>query len=213
MNNSTESLCEEYRRAALDISTVSADPFRQFDTWLQQALEVEVLEPHAMALATATAQGVPSCRIVLLRGISQGGFVFHTNYDSRKGAELAVNPHATLLFFWAELERQVRIEGTVQRITESESDVYFAMRPRGSQLGAWASPQSAVIRDRKELEQRLRVMTARFPGLVERPSNWGGFRLLPRTLEFWQGRVNRLHDRLRYGTEGDGRWRIERLAP
>ena len=169
-------------------------------------------EPHAMTLATADAHGRVSARIVLLKGVDARGFVFHTNYASRKGRDLDADPRVALLFFWAELERQVRIEGTAERASAAESDAYFAARPRGSQISAWASPQSAPVPDRAWLEMQVAAVQARFASDVPRPSNWGGIRVVPSRFEFWQGRESRLHDRLVWTREGD-RWTIGRLAP
>jgi pyridoxamine 5'-phosphate oxidase len=208
-----ETLRKDYMHATLDIDSVAADPFKQFGHWLHQAFDAGIEEPNAMALATATPGGQPSCRIVLLRGVSEGGFTFYTNYLSRKGEELQHNPHGSLLFFWPQLERQVRIEGRVEQVTEAESDAYFATRPRNSQLGAWASPQSQAIHDRAELDRRLAEAAARYPEEVARPAHWGGYRLTPHHFEFWQGRESRLHDRVRYNRIAVGEWAIKRLAP
>jgi pyridoxamine 5'-phosphate oxidase len=182
--------------------------------WFADAVAAEIAEPNAMSLATADADGAPSVRIVLLKGYDERGFVFFTNYDSRKGRELAANPRAALLFAWLDLERQVRVTGPVERVARAETEAYFATRPRGAQLGAWASPQSAVIDGREELERRLAAVEARFADTqVPPPPHWGGFRVRPETVEFWQGRPDRLHDRLRYRQRADGGWRLERLAP
>jgi pyridoxamine 5'-phosphate oxidase len=203
----------EYARGALAEAEVDADPVVQFGRWFQQAEEAGLLEPTAMTLATATPDGRPSARMVLLRGFDQRGFVFYSNYDSRKGAELAANPLAALVFWWGELERQVRVEGRVERTSRPESEAYFRSRPPGSQLSAAASPQSQVIEGRAALERRVAQLLARHPdGQVPLPPFWGGYRVVPEVVEFWQGRPNRLHDRLRYRRAGDG-WRIERLAP
>ncbi len=190
------------------------DAIRQFQLWLDEALRSEVPEVNAMALATATPDGRPSVRMVLLRGIDERGLSFFTNYESRKARELEANPYASMVFFWHELERQVRVEGRVERTTAEESDRYFQGRPAGSRLGAWASPQSQVIASRDELEAPFRELEDRYPdGSIPRPTNWGGYRLIPDVVEFWQGRPNRLHDRLRYVRQADGCWLIERLAP
>ena len=202
----------EYIREALAEADVDADPVVQFGRWFEQATQAGLLEPSAMTLATATPDGRPSARMVLLRGFDQRGFCFYTNYESRKAAELAANPRAALVFWWGELERQVRIEGTVERTSRAESEAYFASRPPGSQLSAAASPQSRVI-DRGTLERRVAELATSLPdGEVPLPDFWGGYRLTPEVVEFWQGRPNRLHDRLRYRRAGDA-WVIERLAP
>jgi pyridoxamine 5'-phosphate oxidase len=194
-------------------SDVDADPFRQFRTWLEQALAANLPQPEGMTLATATPDGKPSARMVLLRGCDERGFVFYTNYDSRKGRELAANPFAALVLYWAELDRQVRIEGRVEQVTPEESDAYFRGRPRGSRQGAWASPQSQVIAGRDALERRMQEAQQTYPdGEVPRPPHWGGFRVVPDVIEFWQGQEDRLHDRLCYRRTADG-WVIERLAP
>ena len=200
--------------ACLNETDLSADPFTQFRQWLQEAAAVGLKEPGAMTLATATPEGIPSARVVLLRGIDARGFLFYTNYDSRKGQELAANPRAALVFYWHPLDRQVRIEGAVERATPQESDAYFQCRPRGSCISAWASPQSEVITDRRVLESRSAELSAQFgAGPIPRPPFWGGYRVVPTSIEFWQGRLNRLHDRLRYRRLDHGDWRLERLAP
>jgi pyridoxamine 5'-phosphate oxidase len=193
---------------------MDADPFRQFRLWMDQALAAPLREPNAMTLATATPDGRPSARMVLLRGVDTRGFVFYTNSQSRKGQELAANPHVALVIYWAELDRQVRIEGRAEPISAAESDAYFRSRPHGSRLAAWASEQSRVLPSRATLDERMREVTARYPGDdVPRPPHWGGYRVVPICIEFWQNRPNRLHDRLRYERLADGAWRIERLAP
>ena len=203
----------EYTREALAEADVDADPVVQFGRWFEQAEEAGLLEPTAMTLATATPDGRPSARMVLLRGFDERGFCFYSNYESRKGVELAANPRAALVFWWGELERQVRIEGPVAPTSRAESEAYFHSRPPGSQLSAAASPQSRVIQDRAVLERRVAELAAdSADGQVPLPDFWGGYRLTHEVVEFWQGRPNRLHDRLRYRRAGDG-WKIERLAP
>jgi pyridoxamine 5'-phosphate oxidase len=203
----------EYTREALAEADVDHDPVVQFGRWFEQSEQAGLLEPTAMTLATATPDGRPSARMVLLRGFDERGFCFYTNYESRKGIELAANPRAALVFWWGELERQVRIEGPVTPTSRAESEAYFHSRPPGSQLSAAASPQSRVIADRAALERRVAELAAGAPdGQVPLPEFWGGYRLTHEVVEFWQGRPNRLHDRLRYRRAGDG-WKIERLAP
>jgi pyridoxamine 5'-phosphate oxidase len=216
-------LRREYVVGGLDESDLAPDPVTMFRRWLHDATVAGLHEPNAMVLATATADGVPSARIVLLKGLSDRGFVFFTNYESRKGEELAVNPSGALLFPWHDLERQVRVEGPVSRLEEQENEAYFRSRPRASQLGAWASPQSRVVGDRSALDDRYAETVARWgAGDVPLPPYWGGFRVVPEVVEFWQGRTGRMHDRLRYRrvtTPGEetapapGPWVTERLAP
>jgi pyridoxamine 5'-phosphate oxidase len=207
-------LRRDYAMASLTEADVDADPIRQFERWFAETLAARVLEPNAMTLATATRDGVPSARIVLLKGVDARGFVFFTDYRSRKGAELAENPLAALTFLWKEIERQVRITGSVSRTSTEESEAYYRTRPAGSQLGAWASTQSAVIANRTELDNRLQEFTTRFSSEeVPLPPHWGGFRVVPDEIEFWQGRTSRLHDRLLYQREGENGWKISRLSP
>ncbi|MHB8646055.1 MAG: pyridoxamine 5'-phosphate oxidase [Thermomicrobiales bacterium] len=207
-------LRSEYAGMSLDEGDVDADPVTQFTRWFEQALVAHVPEPNAMTVATATRAGVPAARIVLLKGFDARGFVFYTNYESRKGSELAENPIAALVFHWVELHRQVRITGAVEKVTHEESDAYFQSRPRGSRLGAWASEQSGVLTGRAPLEARLAELTAAFgEGDIPLPPFWGGYRVIPQAVEFWQGRSSRLHDRLRYAHQPDDTWRIERLSP
>lgn len=207
-------LRESYGRDALLESQVAAHPVAQFERWFADAVDAAIPEPNAMALATVGAGGRPACRIVLLKGVDREGFVFYTNYESRKGAELDAHPHAALTFWWPPLERQVRIEGTVERVSAGEADEYFASRPLGNRVGAWASDQSRVVPDREALEARAAEVARSFAdGVVPRPEHWGGYRLRPEAVEFWQGRANRLHDRLLYLPSPEGGWRLERLAP
>lgn len=214
MSTDISTLRKNYAREALSESDVLPSPFAQFDRWFQEALEAQLTEPNAMTLATATRDGRPSARTVLLKGVDQEGFVFFTNYESRKGQELADNPQAALLFTWLELERQVRIEGLIERISAEASEAYFQSRPKGSQIGAWVSPQSRVITDRSVLEAKQQALETEYAEIevLPRPVFWGGYRLLPDTLEFWQGRPSRLHDRILYRRFA-GSWKIERLAP
>ncbi|MCB0193052.1 MAG: pyridoxamine 5'-phosphate oxidase [Anaerolineae bacterium] len=211
---SVDNLRIEYERPELQRSTLKADPVEQFKAWLDDAIATDIIEPHAMTLATATASGIPSARVVLLRGYDAKGFVFYTNYDSQKGKELAENPYAALTFYWASLHRQVRISGTVSRISAIESNHYFQSRPKSSQIGAWSSKQSQVLNSREELEDEFKEFEAEFQEKdVPRPPYWGGFIVSPEIIEFWQGRPSRLHDRFRYKLQGDGSWMIERLSP
>lgn len=206
-------LRREYARARLDEGQVGADPLAEFGRWFTQAQEAQVLEPNAMTLATATRDGIPSARVVLLKGYDERGFVFFTDYRSQKGTELEQNPQASLVFFWPELERQVRISGPVSVVSRDESEAYFQTRPRPSQLSTWVSSQSQVIAGRKLLEDGVKKVEGQFPGQVPLPPHWGGFRVTPETVEFWQGRESRLHDRLRYLRKKGGGWQVERLSP
>ncbi|MFN2507776.1 MAG: pyridoxamine 5'-phosphate oxidase [Chthoniobacterales bacterium] len=207
-------LRHEYVARGLRRADLEADPIKQFGNWFGEAAAAQIRDVNAMSLATATRDGKPSTRIVLLKAISEDGFVFFTNYESEKGRQIAENPHVALSLFWVQLERQIRITGEAQKTSREESEVYFRSRPRGSQLGAWASQQSDVIENREVLESALVEITERFAGgIVALPPQWGGYRVKPATIEFWQGRPDRLHDRFRYSRADDGSWRIERLAP
>ena len=205
-------LRQNYDQGALDEADVDADPFRQFAAWFQAARESDLMEPNAMALATVDGQGRPANRMVLLKGVDARGFTFFTNFESRKGRDIAANPRASLLFWWDRLHRQVRIEGRVEVVDAAEADSYFHSRPYGSRIGAAASPQSRVLTSRTELEERFRALEAEYPESPPRPAHWGGYRVVPDHFEFWQGRESRLHDRLVYVPDGKS-WRIQRLAP
>jgi len=205
-------LRRDYMGESLNEADVAADPFTQFQRWFDEALRAELPMANAMTLATAGADGAPAARIVLLKGIDHDGFVFYTNYLSRKGRELAVNPRAALLFHWTDLEREVRIEGSVEKVSAAESDEYFASRPLGSRHAAIASPQSETVASRADLEARFAAAAAAHGEAAPRPSHWGGYRVKPVSVEFWQGRPSRLHDRLLYTRQGE-RWTIARLAP
>jgi len=207
-------LRKEYSLAGLLEKDLARDPFRQFDKWFQEAEAAKITEPNAMTLSTATREGRPSSRTVLLKGLDGRGFVFYSNYESRKGRDLAENPRVSLLFPWIAIERQVIIEGSIVRLTREESDAYFHTRPRASQLGAWVSQQSSIINGRAVLEDAMKALDKKYAGVeVPIPPNWGGYRVSPETVEFWQGRRSRLHDRLRFRREKSGDWIVERLAP
>ena len=205
-------LRQEYMRAGLSEAQADADPLRQFERWFEDALRAKLPLPNAMTLATVTAAGAPSARIVLLKGVEQGGFVFYTNYLSRKGRELDRSARACLLLLWSDLERQVRIDGVVQKVTSAESDAYYATRPLGARLSAWASSQSEKVDSRGVLETSMEDTKRRYGETPPRPPHWGGYRVVPQEIEFWQGRADRLHDRLVYRRHGDS-WVIERLSP
>ena len=207
-------LREDYQRGSLDRSALIKDPVEQFRSWIQAAISAKILEPNAMTLATVDSDGRPNARIVLLKGFDESGFVFYSNYKSVKGQELAASPHATLVFNWLEHQRQVRIRGSVERLSLDETKTYFQSRPKGSQIGAWASPQSQVIPDRWPLEARVESLQKQYVNTdrLPVPDHWGGYRVVAEEIEFWQGRPNRLHDRIRYSLE-DIDWKIERLAP
>ncbi|MBX2927056.1 MAG: pyridoxamine 5'-phosphate oxidase [Saprospiraceae bacterium] len=210
-----EKLRQEYAERTLDASDADPDPFRQLEHWLADALEAGLPEPNAMTLATCTPDGKPSARVVLLKGIEGGGLDFYTNYESRKGRELEENPRAAVVFLWLELQRQLRVEGRVERVSEEQSSRYFQSRPIGSQIGAAASPQSRIMNDRAELERNFAELEKQYneAGHISRPPHWGGYRIIPDCFEFWQGRRSRLHDRLQYALDAEGKWRLERLAP
>jgi pyridoxamine 5'-phosphate oxidase len=214
MPSSIADIRKDYKLKTLLEKEVDANAIRQFDNWWKEALHSEIDEVNAATLATASADGIPSARIVLLKGYDEHGFVFFTNYESFKGMQLAENPRACLVFFWKELERQVRITGLVEKVPAEESDAYFNSRPEGSRIGAWVSPQSQVIENREWLEEREQKYSKDFASQpLTRPAHWGGYRVKPISIEFWQGRSNRLHDRIQYTLQGDNRWIIERLAP
>ncbi len=225
MSNAIADIRKDYKLASLEEVDVASNPIDQFTRWWNDAVASQIDEVNAMTLATVNAAGVPAARIVLLKGYNPEGFIFFTNYESDKGKNLAQNPNAALVFFWKELERQIRIEGTVQKVSAEESDRYFNSRPASSRIGAWASPQSAVIENRLVIEQNVERYTSIFANdSIERPDHWGGYIVKPTSIEFWQGRSSRLHDRIRYkletsgynaatDTRTDANWKIERLAP
>lgn len=210
-----ENLRQDYKLASLDSTDVAANPLLQFKKWFQEVLDAQLLEPNAMTLATATTDGKPTTRVVLLKGFDENGFIFYTNYNSRKGIALEGNPYVALNFSWLELERQVRIEGKANKISAEASTAYFQSRPKGSQIGAWASPQSTVIPDRVILEEKVQLLLRTYAdtAILPRPEHWGGYIILPTLIEFWQGRTSRLHDRIQYTLQADESWKIERLAP
>ncbi|MBD2500609.1 pyridoxamine 5'-phosphate oxidase [Anabaena azotica] len=213
MDKTIADLRKDYTLEGLSETEIDPNPFIQFKKWFEQALAAQLPEPNAMTIATTKPDGKPSARMVLLKDFDERGFVFFTNYNSRKGQELAQNPQAALVFWWAELERQVRILGSVEKVSESESDYYFESRPAKSRLGAWASNQSEIITSREILEQRMQELQSKYENQeIPRPPHWGGLRVIPTEIEFWQGRSSRLHDRLLY-TLDDGSWKIQRLSP
>jgi len=225
MSNEIADIRKDYKLASLEEADVAANPIDQFTRWWNEAVASQIDEVNAMTLATANAAGVPAARIVLLKGYNSNGFIFFTNYESDKGKNLAQNPHAAIVFFWKELERQIRIEGTVEKVSAEESDRYFNSRPASSRIGAWASPQSAVIENRMVIEQNVERYSSIFANdSIERPDHWGGYIVKPTSIEFWQGRSSRLHDRIKYTLENSAynaatdtrtqlNWKIERLAP
>jgi pyridoxamine 5'-phosphate oxidase len=214
MNKSIADLRKEYSSETLLEKAVEASPIQQFQKWWNQIIASEIVEPNAMTLATASTDGLPSARIVLLKDFNESGFVFYTNYESYKGLQLGENPKACLVFHWKELERQVRIMGVVAKVSATESDEYYHSRPIGSRIGAWASPQSQAIENREWLEKEFEKRKTEFENKdVPRPSHWGGYLVKPVIVEFWQGRYSRLHDRIQYTLEENGEWKIERLAP
>jgi pyridoxamine 5'-phosphate oxidase len=212
--NTIAQLRHEYRNRGLLETGAPSNPYILFEKWFQEALKVKALDANAMALATVSSAGKPSLRTVLLKGYDSKGFIFYTNYQSHKGTDMAARPVASLLFFWPQLSRQIRIDGPVKKVPDWESDEYFQTRPRGSQLGAWASDQSRVIGNRELLEQQMKNLEKKYEGkVIPRPSHWGGYRVAPESIEFWKGRPNRLHDRLVYRRKGKDGWKRERLAP
>lgn len=214
MHRSISDIRTDYKLRSLNEADVSPDPIAQFTSWWDEAVNSKIEEVNAMTLATVTSEGRPSARIVLLKGFDEKGFVFFTNYQSKKGKELEDNPHAAMVFFWKELERQVRVEGGIEKISEEESDAYYQSRPAGSRIGAWASPQSEVIDGREILENNFKALEKKFEtGSIPRPGHWGGYILRPSLIEFWQGRSSRLHDRIQYNLQPDNNWAIQRLAP
>jgi pyridoxamine 5'-phosphate oxidase len=213
MNRSIADIRRDYSLHSLNESDVASNPVEQFMRWWNDALASEIIEVNAMTLATSTKEGKPSARIVLLKGFDEKGFVFFTNYESKKGKALDENPQAALIFFWKEIERQIRIEGVTEKISVAESDAYFFSRPEGSRIGAWASPQSKIIKNREVLEENAARFLDEFKNSIPRPPYWGGYRVMPELIEFWQGRSNRLHDRIQYTKIHNGSWKVDRLAP
>jgi pyridoxamine 5'-phosphate oxidase len=214
MHNRIADIRKEYIKQTLLEKDVDQNPFVQFDKWWDDAIKSDLDEINAMTLATATPNGIPSARIVLLKSVSENRFVFFTNYNSQKGRELLENPNACLVFFWKELERQIRISGKVEKVSTGDSDEYFASRPEGSRIGAWASPQSSIIASREVIEKNIAQYQQQFTdGNINRPPHWGGYVVIPSAIEFWQGRPDRLHDRIQYTLSENSAWKIERLAP
>ena len=207
-----EDIRQEYKKFKLDVDSINKDPFAQFDLWMKEALDDDFSDPTAFVLSTASAERRPSSRVLLLKGFDEKGFKFYTNYESRKGEELSENPYASMLFFWDKFERQVRIEGKVEKMAPEESDIYFQTRPRTSKLGAWASDQSSVLKSRFSLMKDVAKLMAKYPLHIPLPPHWGGYRLIPDRFEFWQGRESRLHDRIRFLINESG-WQIDRLYP
>lgn len=215
MPTNIDALRKEYAQGKLELSDTPTDPIQQFERWFEEAMKSDVPEPNAMTLSTASAEGMPSARIVLLKGLEEGAFLFYTNYESQKGKELTENPRAALTFLWHELQRQVRIDGRVERLEAAASTAYFQSRPKGSQIGAWASPQSQPIESREVLERKEKELAEQYGDAEQlpRPEHWGGYRVIPQRIEFWQGRPSRLHDRILYERSSGGQWEKKRLAP
>ncbi len=214
MDEKIADIRKDYSHKSLDETEIEQNPIKQFDNWWQDALSANITEVNAMTVATSSADGMPSARIMLLKGFSERGFVFFTNYNSFKGQQLTENPRACLVFFWKEVERQVRITGIIEKTSNEDSDTYFQSRPKASQIGAITSPQSRVIENRQWLDERYKKLTKQLDGIViQRPADWGGYLVKPVIIEFWQGRPGRLHDRIQYSLLDDGSWRTERLAP